>query len=382
VRLVIVTDTYAPEINGVAHTLSRLANGLASRGHQVVVLRPRRDSTDRGSQQPGLTERVAPSVPLPQYEGLNLGLPICQTLLDEWESWRPDVVHLATEGPLGWAALAAAERLGIPASSSYHTNLHQYGSHYGLGALRGLGVAYLRHFHNRTACTLAPTSEMTDELARLQFDRLGIMARGVDADLFTPERRSEQRRQSWGAGPEDPVLLYVGRLAPEKNLQLAAEVFLQMQRREPRCRFVLVGDGPARPELERKHPEFVFCGMQRGTDLAECYASADLFLFPSVTETFGNVVTEALASGLVALVFDYAAGRRYIRSWANGVTAPLGDQAAYLRLGLELLERRADWPAMRNAARQTALGVTWPAVIGGFETMLASLVASRRREIV
>ena len=239
-------------------------------------------------------------MPIPVYEGLRFGLPAPRKLLRRWRetSTRPDVVHIATEGPLGLSAQWAARRLGVPVSTTFHTNFHDYGRFYGLGGLRRLGGAYLRWFHNRASCTLVPAQDARERLEVDGFERVGILTRGVDTGLFRPDRRDAELRRSWGAGPNDLVVVFVSRLAEEKNPKLAAAAFAEVKRLVPRSRCVAVGDGPARRQMKELVPHLHFCGMRRGPDLAAHYASADLFLFPSLTETFGNVVLEGMASGL------------------------------------------------------------------------------------
>jgi glycosyltransferase involved in cell wall biosynthesis len=355
-------------------TLSRLVAGLAARGHEVEVVRPRQDGEKkipgRERRSGHVTEWLVPGLPIPFYHTLKIGLPIWGALRRRWAATPPDIVHVATEGPLGLAALRAARRLGLPVTSGFHTNFHHYGGHYGLNRLRAAIVAYLRWFHNRTACTMVPTDELRGQLAAHAFARLVVIARGVDTDLYSPGNRSRELRASWGAGPDDPVLVYVGRLAAEKNLGLVVQTFLLMQKSEPRARCVLVGDGPERMALEKKFPQFCFAGMRRGQDLAAHYASADVFVFPSMTETFGNVVTEAMASGLVVLAFDYAAARQHIRPGVNGATVPLGDAPAFLAGAEGLLARRGSWPALRASARASALDITWDKIVTCFEREL------------
>jgi glycosyltransferase involved in cell wall biosynthesis len=363
-KIALVTETYPPEVNGVAMTLSRLVDGLRARGNAVEVVRPRQKHE---AATGGTGDFVVPGIAIPFYASLRIGLPVVQRLEARWRAWRPDIVHVATEGPLGLASLAAAGRLRLPTTSSFHTNFHAYGGHYGVPALRDATLAYLRWFHNRTRRTLAPTRQMVSELAAERFRGLGVMARGVDTALFDPARRDAGLRASWGAGPDDPVVVYVGRIAAEKNLGLAVEAFLRLREREPRMRFVLVGDGPAKEGLERAHPDFHYAGMRRGGELAAHYASGDLFLFPSVTETFGNVVTEALASGLVAVAYDYAATREHVREGRNGFTAAFGDAQAFHAAAARALAERARWPEIRAAARATAVGLTWSAVVARFE---------------
>lgn len=386
-KIVLVTETFPPEVNGVAMTLKRLVEGVARRGDDITVIRPRQaaDREREAAAPPAIAgnnglfrEILVPSLPLPRYEGLLIGWPVVGRLLRLWTHERPDVVHVATEGPLGWAALGATGRLGIPTSSSFHTNFHQYGEHYGYGAFLHVAFAYLRSFHNETAITMVPTRQMREELRAEGFWSPEVVSRGVDAALFTPEKRSEELRRAWGVGAADPVFLYVGRVAKEKNIALAVESFLAARALQPRARFVIVGDGPERESLQRMYPEFHFAGMQRDEALAAHYASGDVFLFPSVTETFGNVVTEALASGLVVVTYDYAAGREHIRPGRNGVLAAFDDPAAYRAAVVDIAGRPEDWPTLRAAARATALDVTWDAIIARFRETLAAVAQNRR----
>ncbi|HWZ93637.1 MAG TPA: glycosyltransferase family 1 protein [Opitutaceae bacterium] len=411
-KLALVTETYPPEVNGVAMTLSRLVAGLAARGHEVEVVRPRQRAEARGQKPearrkkseirsqvaevgtedrllrssfrprssafcPLVSEFLVPGLPIPFYHTLKMGLPVWGALRRRWAAAPPDIVHVATEGPLGLAALRAARRLGLPVTSSFHTNFQHYGRHYGLNKLRATIMAYLRWFHNRTVCTMVPTDELRAQLTAHDFARLVVIARGVDTDLFSPGNRRDQLRASWGAAPGDPVFVYVGRLAAEKNLGLVVETFLLMQKTEPRARCVLVGDGPERPALEKKFPQFCFAGMQRGPELAAHYASADVFVFPSTTETFGNVVTEAMASGLVVLAFDYAAARQHIRTGVNGATVPLGEAGVFLAAAEALLADRGSWPALRAAARAAALDITWDKIVACFEHELLQAQAGK-----
>ncbi len=365
-------------------TLSRLTAGLTARGHEVEVIRPRqkdevkREGSDApGSEIGGIAQWLVPGAPIPFYKTLRMGLPVQGSLVKRWKTARPDVVHVATEGPLGLAALHSAKRLGLPVTSSYHTNFHQYGGHYGLRFGRDIALRYMRWFHNQAACTMAPTDEMCAQLAAEGFERLRTLARGVDGKLFSPAKRSETLRASWGAGPDDPVIIYVGRMAAEKNLGQAVEAFLAMQAIEPRAKFVLVGDGPEKAALAARHPEFHYAGMRRGEELAAHYASADVFVFASTTETFGNVVTEAMASGLVVVAYDYAATRQHVRDGVNGFAAAFDDKAALVAAARGAMGRRAEWAAVRGVARATALTITWDAIVDKFEEELRAAIETR-----
>lgn len=381
-NIALVTETYSPEVNGVAMTLSRLVSGLGNRGHKLTVIRPRQQGEASSGPRihnasTGFDQWLVTGWPIPFYNSLRVGMPASGMLRERWSKNRPDVVHVATEGPLGYSALKAARALGIPVSSSFHTNFHQYGGHYGLSFGRNFALRYLRWFHNRTACTLVPTDEMSVTLAKQGFEKLAVLSRGVDARLFAPTKRSESLRKTWGASADEPVILYVGRIAAEKNLGLAVEAYKAMRLVYPRTRFVLVGDGPLRAELELKNPEFVFAGTRRGEELAAYFASADVFLFASVTETFGNVITEALASGLVVAGYDYAALRQHVRNGINGFTAKFDDKTAFILMAQELMSRRADWPTIRAAARITAQAISWEVVMAQFEAKLASIAKVR-----
>ena len=372
-NIALVTETFPPEVNGVAMTLSRLVGGMRARGHTVEVVRPRQKvELAAGVTDAGALDYVVPGVPIPFYSALRMGLPVTGALKKRWRERRPDVVHIATEGPLGLAALRAAHLLKLPVTSSFHTNFHQYGGHYGLTLGRDLALRYLRWFHNRTRCTMVPASDLKAQLGADGFERLVVLARGVDGTLFTPAKRSETLRAQWGAAEGDPVMIYVGRVAAEKNLALAVEAFLELQRAEPRAKFVLVGDGPERAALEKAHPDFHYAGMRRGEELAAHYASADVFAFASVTETFGNVVTEALASGLVVLAYDYAATREHVRDGVNGFAAKFGDREAFLAGVRTVLARRGDWPMIREEARKTAKDITWEAIFDVYERELGA----------
>ena len=364
-KLSLVTETFPPEVNGVSMTLGRLVQGLGKRGVRVAVIAPRRKDRTAGSRPAGELLQV-PGLPLPRYPELRFGFPAGDRLRTEWTRTRPDLVHVATEGPLGWSALRVAQHLEIPVVSSFHTNFHSYGSHYGFGFLRSLVLNWLRHCHNQTLRTFVPSTDLMERLEAEGFHNLRLFSRGVDVDLFGPHRRCQALREEWGAAKETPVALYVGRLAGEKNLDLTIRAYRQMKRHLPDLRLVLVGDGPERAKIRRACPEALLAGMQRGESLARHYASADCFLFASITETFGNVVTEAMASGLPVLAYDYAAPARFIRPGLNGMLVPYNDEAAFIDRAIVLARRREDWPAMGALARENLLPHSWDGIIDAY----------------
>lgn len=364
-RISFVSDTYAPQANGVARTLERLVRGLRARGHAVEVIRPAK----LGSLEEGMEVR---SLPLPGYDGIHVGLAHSLEIQRFWRTTRPDVVYVATETPLGVMAIQAARQMGVPVVSGFHTNFQQYLSYYRLSGLESFATTYLRLVHNASVKTFVPCEEVRVALRREGFDNLELLPKGVDTEFFDPAKRDPALRASWGAGEADTVALYVGRLAPEKNLSLLGDAFEAMRQRDPSTRVVVVGDGPKRQELMAEHPDFLFPGALHGEELARAYASADVFVFPSVTETFGNVVMEAMASGLVTVAFNYAAAGQHMKNAANGFLAPFGDATAFLKICELALDRR-HWSDVRREARRTAVGVSWCRVIDDFEQSLAQI---------
>ncbi|PKO87876.1 MAG: glycoside hydrolase [Betaproteobacteria bacterium HGW-Betaproteobacteria-12] len=370
-EIALVSETFFPEVNGVAMTVGRLVDGLRERGHRVEVIRPRQTHDDRG----GRDERVVPGLPLPGYYGLRFGLPAGGQLTRRWRQRRPDLVHVVTEGPLGWSAVSAAQRLGIPVTSSFHTNFDRYSAYYGVGWLRPAVAAYLRALHRRTLLTMVPTAALAADLAGGGVDGVRVVGRGVDTGLFDPARRSAELRASWGVGPGRPACLYVGRLAPEKNLDLVLRSFAAIQRRHPGARLIWVGDGPAAARLASEPRQQHFAGMRTGVDLATHYASADIFLFPSLTETYGNVVAEAMASGLPVVAYRSAAAAELIVHRYNGAVAMPGDEAAYIAAAEWLLADRERLADVALNARASMLSRSWGGVVEAFERVVHEAIA-------
>jgi glycosyltransferase involved in cell wall biosynthesis len=362
-RVAMVTETYPPEVNGVAATVARVVDGLRTHGHEVQLVRPRQDSHDAGPEGEGLVQVLMRGLPIPRYPQLKMGLPSKRALLKLWTMHRPDVVHIVTEGPLGWSALQAAAHLRLPVVSDFRTNFHAYSKHYGVAWLRTPIMAYLRKFHNRTACTMVPTEALRSELAATGFKGLRVVARGVDTVQFNPSRRSALLRNNWGAKQDTLVALCVGRLAPEKNLGAVLAAYEGMRAEQPDVRLVLVGDGPEKTRLMQRHPDVVFAGMRRGDDLGAHYASADVFLFPSITETFGNVVPEAMASGLAVVAYDHAAAGHLIHHGENGLLAPYDDTAAFCALSRRLATDLPRARALGQQARATAQRMDWARIV-------------------
>lgn len=376
-RLAVVTETYPPEVNGVAMTIARLVEGLRARNHSIQLVRPRQDKTETtgaADSDTGFHEVLMRGLPIPRYPHLKMGVPSKKALTELWSLRRPDLVHIVTEGPLGWSALQAAKRLKLPVTSDFRTNFHAYSQHYGVGWLHRPIVAYLRKLHNQTLCTFVPTEGLRQNLLAHGFENLKVAARGVDTTLFSPAKRSTDLRRQWGATDATRVVLSVGRLAAEKNLATVVAAYEALQQTTPDSRMVVVGDGPERKALQARCPDAVFAGTQLGEALAAHYASSDVFLFPSTTETFGNVTTEAMASGLAVLAYDYAAAAEYIRHGDNGLLAAFNHTADFVAQAATLAANAAQVRALGVQARQTALGLGWERIVAQVEqAMLAEL---------
>ncbi len=377
-RIAVVTETYPPEVNGVALTIACFIRGLVARQHDVQLIRPRQTKVnDSADASGGLSEVLMRGLPIPRYPDLRMGMPAKNVLIRMWTRQRPDLVHIVTEGPLGWSALQAAKRLKLPVTSDFRTNFHAYSRHYGMGWLGKPIFMYLRKFHNRADCTMVPTLAMKRELESTGFQNIAVVARGVDTRRFDPAKRSEALRASWGAKPGDLVALCVGRLAPEKNLSALFSAFQAMRNATAggaNIRLVMVGDGPAREDFARRCPEALLVGMKTGEDLAVHYASADVFLFPSLTETYGNVTPEAMASGLPVVAYNYAAASQLIRHAQNGMLASLDRSDEFSTHAAWLAANPVRAREMGEAARRTANENDWDRIVGQLEGVFSAVL--------
>lgn len=382
-HICVVTETYCPEINGVALTLARLVSGLRARYYTVSVVHPdqqKKSMSEENVRDSFREDIVVRGLPIPGYQGLLFGLPAGRLLRRLWRNQPPAAVYIATEGPLGWSAVRAAKSLDIPTVSGFHTNFHQYCKHYGVGWFQTLALQYLRWLHNQTECTLVSNEELRAQLQSAGFNNVSILERGVDSQLFTPQRRCDELRREWGVSDRDLVLVCVGRIAAEKNLTLAVEAYRAMKQLNDRIRLVIVGDGPLRAVLQGKYPELIFTGMQTGEQLARHYASGDIFLFPSETETFGNVTLEAMASGLAVIAYNYAGARLHITSGETGVLVRFGDANAFVDSACNLFREPHAVKRIRRQARQYVTHLDWPRVVEKFEALLLNAGGRDRKE--
>jgi len=372
-RIAVITETYPPEVNGVALTVHGLVARMASDGHELLLVRPRQPGVSALPLPQPIDELLVAGAGLPKYPGLRFGFPAGALLRRRFSARRPDAVYVATEGPLGWSAVRAARRLGIPVATGFHTRFDAYAGAYGFGLLEPIVRHWLRRLHNASGATVVPTEELREWLERRGFRRVRVVARAVDTALFDPARRAAGLRARWGVPDRGLAIIYLGRIAAEKNLELAIAAFRCIQLRQRAARFIWVGAGPEAERLRREHPDFHFAGLRLGEDLAAHFASADLFLFPSLTETFGNVTLEAMASGVPTIAFDYGAARQHLRDGEHGRLIPFGDAPGFIDAADALA---ADAPARRNmaiAARRAAMALQPDQVARDFVGMLADL---------
>lgn len=311
IRLALFSDTYAPQVNGVSRTLERLAEAICERGGEVRVF-----TTSDPSASPAERDIVRfRSLPFWAEKHLRISLPTFGTVHDQLKAWGPDIVHIATSFGVGIAGRAAARSLGIPLVTSYHTSLAQYSRHYGLTMLTPLSWTILRWFHNGGLRTYCPSKAIESELKHHGFLNVTRWSRGVDAQRYNPSYRSTAARRLLGAGADTVIVAYVGRIASEKGLARALEGMNAAAAQLPnRFLFAFAGDGPLLSYC-RSHapPDSVFAGRIVGKDLSEFYASADIFVFPSTTDTFGNVLQEAMAAGLPIVAADADPTREVLR---------------------------------------------------------------------
>ena len=376
-RIAVVTETWPPEVNGVAMTLAKLVQGLSHRNHDVQLIRPRQTKTDSPMNDASLEEVLMRGMPIPRYPELKLGLPSKKTLVKTWTLRRPDVVHIATEGPLGWSALQAAKVLKLPVTSDFRTNFQSYSKHYGVGWLRKPIVAYLRKFHNATACTMVPTRELMRTLSENGFANLKVVSRGVDTKLFNISKRDTSLRSSWGATDNTKVLISVGRMAPEKNLDQVLKTYEALKSTGQAFKLVMVGDGPLKEQFQKRYPEIIFPGMLSQSNLAAYYASSDLFIFPSQTETFGNVTLEALASGIPVLAFDCAAARDWVQTGINGWLVAENNPEGFAAQAVTIFNSKDLLDQITKSTRQQVVHLDWDQIAEQVESVFWDAIRIR-----
>jgi len=342
VRIALVTDTYTPQVNGVTTVVVRIANVLREFGHKVVVVAPRYPGHPAADSH----ELRIPSVSFPPYPAIRLSVPKFGAVARFLDPFEPNVVHVATEGPLGLTGRRYAVRRGIPLVTSYHTNFPQYARHYRAGILEPLVWKWLRWFHRPAVLTQTPGEAVASELERRGIGRPIVWGRGVDTGHFNPGRRSAGWRRWLAGGDDTAIVLHVGRLAREKNIDVLADAWIAARARVgQRATFVIAGEGPERRRLLAHLPWVRQLGFLDRDKLADVYASADICVLPSRTETCGLVALEAMASGLAVVAADAGGFRESITHRRSGLLVSPDDAVGFASEILSLViapQRRAE----------------------------------------
>lgn len=368
-HIVVVTETWLPDINGVASSMFQIVQQLKQFGHDITLIRPSQsEQVEKDLQQSRLNlaavhhDKQVKSLPIPYYPHLRMGLPSYRYLREQFASLQPDVVHIITEGPLGFAALLAAKRQKIKVTAGYHTSFHDFSRYFGWKIVSMPMLGYLKRFHNACNATCVPSATTLEQLSGFGFKRLYQVGRGVDTQKFAPTHRSAMLRQRWQAGEETTVLMCVSRVSPEKGIETVIKGFkaLQLEQLHRHVKLVIVGDGPDKTRLETLYgddADIVFAGFKTGHELADYYASGDAFVFGSQVETFGNVVTEAMASGLPVFAYHDAAAALLVDK-SCGSTVALGDEKAFIKM-VQQLPKQQQLQRMQTVACERVAGFSW-----------------------
>ncbi|WP_039835024.1 glycosyltransferase family 4 protein [Paenibacillus sonchi] len=375
-RLALFTDTFLPQTNGVARTLGQLTSHLNRRGIEHLLFTPKSAPED---SYPDPVRPVA-SIPFFLYPECRLALPSMSSIQSQLNTFQPDLLHMATPFNIGLCGLRYAHRQGLPHVASYHTHFDRYLEYYRMRRIVPLYWRYMKWFHRSCGATFAPSRETAEILREQGFERLRLWSRGIDCRQYSPDKRQAASvRERYGIA--DPlVLLYVGRIAPEKDIAtLLHALQLLPESVAAGVHLLVVGDGPLLPELRAQAPHNVtFTGAKHGEELAELYASADLFVFPSSTETFGNVVLEAMASGLPVVAAGAGGSKELVMPGVTGVLFQPHDPGSLAEEICRLASNSMLRTAMGNEGRRQALGRSWEQIFDGLIRDYEEIIDSRR----
>jgi glycosyltransferase involved in cell wall biosynthesis len=378
-RIAIFSEVYWPMISGVACTLRRLADALEARGHAVRVYTATYDLPDGASDRPEVHR--SPSRAFFLSPEVQWASPDRAAIVEDLRRFRPDVVHLATEAPMGRAGLRAAQALGVPIVASAHTDYERYAARYGVAWAVRPGWKVMRRFYRHAHVVLCPSRQYERHLHARGIRHTGIWSRGVDSAQFSPSHRSEAFRAALGCGPATPLVTYVGRIAPEKSVPVLLDAWARLGARRGDARLAFVGRGLLEDEIRRRAlPGVSLLGMREGAALGEAYASADIFAFPSATETFGNVLLEAMASGLACVAAGTGGVLEFARDGANARLVAPHDPDALADALAALLASPAERGRLAAGALATARSRGWDAIYDGLlEDYDGAIAAGRLR---
>lgn len=358
-RIAFFTESLLPLVDGVSHTLGHLFEALEEEGIDFRVYAPFVPPPEISWQH---RTRKVRSFTFPLYRDYRVSLPGGRRIAAELDAWKPDIVHVVSPTPMAIWAQAYARARGIPVVATFHTHFVAYFPYYHVRRLERLGWGILRWFYGRCTATFAPSTSIIEELNEHGITNVHLWSRGVDSCRFAPEWRDAALRARVGADDSTPLVLLVSRLVKEKDMADFVAMDRELRARNVPYRLALVGDGPMRKRLERDLPHAHFAGHQSGPNLSRWYASADIFVFPSTTETFANVVQESMASGVPAVVSDRGGPQSVIENERSGLVARANDPVDFADKVERLIRNRDLRTAMGRAARQRAQERSWAAV--------------------
>ena len=366
-RIAVFSDTYYPQVNGVSVILGKMKDYMQHHNIEYLYFVP------GDAAEPGVFTFGGTKFPL--YPELLITMPSYLKIANIIDQFRPDIVHLATEFSLGWQGMKYALRHDLPLTSTYHTNFVQYLRYYGLPFLEKPGWRYLRWFHNRCQVNFTPSMNTLRLLQEHGIPNLKHCPHGIDSELFNPLYRSEELRSRYLDSPEGILLLYVGRIAPEKDLEVLLEAAGLLNQQGLQYKLLMVGDGPSRQKLENLNIDNVlFVGYKHGQELYDLYASADIFVFPSVTETFGNVVLEAMASGLPVVAALAGGVEDNLLRGQNGLAFKPGNALDMAEQMEKLMTQREMRLNLSKGALEHARSRSWDKVLDDFFATLSKLI--------
>lgn len=361
-KVAIFTDTFLPQINGVTNTLSKLAEYYEANNIKYLIFAPDNDVEKNGNCN---IQRFF-SIKFFLYPECRIAFPNTFRLSTLLSDFKPDIIQLMTEFNMGLAGLKYGKKHGIPTVSNYTTNFCQYLNYYNLDFLNNYIWTYLRWFHNQNDLTLCPSEEIKDYLKNKGISNTDIFSRGIDSEKFNPELRSEDLRRQLGINNK-LVFLYVGRVSPEKDLDILIDAYREVYNKYgDKIALVVTGEGPYLDKCKNDFPKgTIFTGFKKGKELAQIYASSDIFAFPSSTETFGNVVLEAMASGVPVIGADAGGVKNTIKHKINGLKFKARHVNELIDLMVELIEDEDLRNTLSINARNTGLRRSWNKVFNG-----------------
>jgi phosphatidylinositol alpha 1,6-mannosyltransferase len=385
-RVLFCTDTYPPQVNGVSVVTALSAAGLVARGWECAVVAPKypAEEADVFAEKASYDVLSIPSLPFPYYRDVRLSAPGYPAVLRLARRFRPDLIHSETEFVIGRVGQLVGATLRIPIVSSYHTDFSRYTTEYGIGWLRKPVMAYLARFHRRSLRTYTPSAPSKTDLLNSGVRDVEVWGRGVDINTYAPRHRSEELRAKLGLGDRF-AFLYVGRLAPEKNAETIVEAYAKAITMLPpdSTRLVIAGAGPREAAVRASAPAgTIFLGyLDRQRELPALYASADAFLFASLTETLGLVVLEAMASGLPVIAAPSGGVADHLRTGVNGIEYPPSDATAMASAMVSLATDPAKRKTLSEGARRTAEALSWDHELDRLDTSYREVIAAARQPL-